>query len=455
MGMAPMDTSISSDCLNKLSLRLKSKLEYLLCIYSNLTNSRMSHNIIIIGAGVIGAASALALQKKGYDVLLIDRDAPCSGASFGNAGAIVNGSCEPTAMPGIVLDVIKMLGQPNPSVSINPKYLHKILPWIIRFILQSRRSAVNANAKHLSALSKQAVMGWQTLLQQTRLATHLKNVGWLKVYETEKSFNATRQHRQILDNMDVGYELLNAGQIRDLEPNLASIFNYGFYQNDSLHIPNPETLVKGMVELFTAQGGSYQQFAVNKIEISNQSVQLTGTNEKLTADKVIIAAGAWSRSLAIQLGDKIPLETERGYHLMMPESTAGLLKRPVVNGEDSFVLSPMDTGLRLISQVELSGLYLPPDYRPIRRLLPLAKRMLPCTDTREESVWMGFRPSLPDSLPVMGFSSKSNKVLYAFGHQHLGITLGGITALIIAELIVGQKTAIPVYPYRADRFSNF
>ena len=412
----------------------------------------MPSKIIIIGAGVVGAASALALQKDGHDVILVDREAPCSGASFGNAGAIVNGSCAPTAMPGIIFDAIRMLFQSDSPLSVHPAYFHRILPWLMRFILQSSTSNVNNNAKHLHALSRHAVTSWQQLTAQTELSSFFRETGWMKVYESEKTFDGTKMSRQLLDKMETPYEVLDASQIRDLEPNLAPIYKRGFYQKDSLSITNPDRLVKGMVELFVQGGGIYKQLAVNNIKHNDNGIELESSNETLAADKVVIAAGAWSRTLAKQLGDNIPLDTERGYHLMLAESTNSLLNRPVVNGENSFVLSPMETGLRMTAQVEFAGLDIAPDYSKIRKLLPHAKRMLPKVDIQEESVWMGFRPSLPHSLPALGFSTKSDKVLYAFGHQHLGMTLAAITGLTVADLVANRKPTIALSPYRPNRF---
>lgn len=412
----------------------------------------MPSKIIIIGAGVVGAASALALQKDGHDVTLVDREAPCAGASFGNAGAIVNGSCAPTAMPGIIFDAIRMLSKSDSPLTVHPAYFHRILPWLVRFILQSSTSNVNNNAKHLHGLSQHAVASWQQLTAQTELSSLFRETGWMKVYETEKSFDGTKNSRQLLDKMKTPYEVLDASQIHDLEPNLAPIYKRGFYQKDSLSITNPDRLVKGIVELFVNRGGSYKQFAVNSIKHKGNDIELESTNENLVADKVVIAAGAWSRSLAKQLGDNIPLDTERGYHLMLSESTSSLLSRPVVSGDDAFVLSPMETGMRMSAQIEFAGLDIAPDYSKIRKLLPDAKRMLPKIDIQEESVWMGFRPSLPDSLPVLGISTKSDKVLYAFGHQHLGMTLAAITGLTVADLVANRKPPIALSPYRPNRF---
>ncbi|MBL4765919.1 MAG: FAD-dependent oxidoreductase [Colwellia sp.] len=197
----------------------------------------MVNKIVIIGAGVVGTASALALQKDGHDVTLIDREAPCSGASFGNAGAIINGSCTPTAMPGIFFDAIKMLSQANSPLSIPLSYFHKIMPWLMRFIWQSRSSAAYQNATHLHAISQYAVASWRELTEHSELASLFRETGWLKVYQSEKSFASSTRHLiELFDKMATKYEILNASQIRDLELNLAPIFNYGIYQKDSLSI---------------------------------------------------------------------------------------------------------------------------------------------------------------------------------------------------------------------------
>ena len=414
----------------------------------------MTDSIIVVGSGVIGASTALALLRDGHKVQLIDKEAPCAGASFGNAGAIVNGSCAPTAMPGIIFDALNMLIKAHSPLSIRPAYFHKILPWLVRFMLQSRKSSVSKNAEHLYALSKSAADSWRQLTDKSALSDYLHNTGWLKLYESDAALSQSKTTRDLLDNLDSPYEIIDANQISDLEPNLAPIFKWGFFQKDTLSISNPDGLVKSMVGLFVNEGGRYQQFDAQTIEVnSSDRVSINGASDSLKAAKVVIAAGAWSKTLAAQLGDTVPLDTEAGYHLMMPQSSASLLNRPVVCAKNSFVLSPMETGLRMTSQVEFSGIHAEPDYSKIRRLLPLVKDILPSADITEQSVWRGFRPSLPDSLPVLGFSSQSNNVLYAFGHQHLGMTLAAVTSFIITDLIAGRSLKIPLAPYQANRFS--
>ena len=409
-------------------------------------------SIVVVGAGIVGASVALALQRDGHKVTLVDREAPCAGASSGNGGAIVNASCPPTAMPGIALDALKMLGQPLAPFTIRLAYLHRVLPWLFRFVLESRRSRVTENARNLHALTSRSIAGWRRLTDGTDLCGLLRDGGWLKVYESERSFAATRDDRELMDANCVPYETLSAEEIRDLEPNLAHIFERGIFQRDSLWVSNPQRMVQGMVDLFVAQGGTFSQFDAHSFDIHKEHIVLHSSSETILADKVIVATGAWSKSLAEQAGNRLPLDTERGYHIMLSAKNNRLLNRPVVNGESYFGLVPMESGLRLCGQVELAGVDAAPDYRRIRRLLPVAGRMVPGLDATEESAWMGCRPSLPDSLPVLGISRRSDDVLYAFGHQHLGLTLGPATGLIIADLVAGRDPDIDLTPYRPDRY---
>ncbi len=409
-------------------------------------------NIVVIGAGIIGASTALALQRDGHQVTLIDREGPCAGASFGNAGAVVNASSAPTAMPGILFDVLRMIGKPLSPFTVRFRHLPRALPWMLRFINESRRSRVHENAKNLHALTNVAKQSWSTLVSGTGLDELLRPCGWLKVYESDASFSGTAYARLLMDELGVAYEILDSADIQALEPNLAPVFKHGIFQQDSLMISNPDRLTRGMVDLFSGRGGCFRRFDAQRLELGTDNVVIHDQSDSLLADKIVIATGAWSRALATQVGDRVPLDTERGYHLMLPAESSAMLQRSVVNADHSFVLSPMDTGMRLASQVEFAGLDAAPDYSRVRSLLPAVERMLPGIDTTEQSVWMGCRPSLPDSLPVLGYATRSNRVLYAFGHQHLGMTLGPRTALITADLVAGRDPQVDLRPYRADRF---
>ncbi|MEZ5551374.1 MAG: FAD-binding oxidoreductase [Pseudomonadales bacterium] len=409
-------------------------------------------SLIVVGAGIVGASTALALQRDGHRVLLIDREGPAAGASFGNAGGVVDGSAAPTAMPDIVFDVLRMVGRPLSPLTIRPSYLATALPWLLRFIRESRRARVLQNALDLHALSRFAAFGWRSLTDNTPQSRLLRDVGWLKVYETETAFRRTAHTRYLMDKVGADYEVLNPDQIRDLEPGLAPLFARAIFQRGSLHVRNPGQMVRGMVERFVSNGGRFERFDLQRIDCQCGAIRLHGPAGVLQGGKVVIAAGAWSGQLARQVGDRVPLESERGYHLMLTGQASDRLSRPVMNGERSFVLSPMDMGLRLTSQVEFAGLDAEPDYRRVRSLVDQARRMLPGLPVAEHSVWMGRRPSLPDSLPVLGYSRCTDRVVYAFGHQHLGMTLGPISGLVIADLLAGRKPGVDLHPYRVTRF---
>jgi len=411
-------------------------------------------SIIVAGAGIIGASIAFNLSQKGYAVTLIDRTAPASGASFGNAGGIVNNSCVPTSTPGIVFDLVKMLTRPHSPFSLRPRYLLKALPWLIEFLHQSRQDRVNQNAAQLHALTRHAAEDWLKLVGETALTRYVQKVGWLKVYSSTRSFANTVFAQQLMDRLQVPYDVLGARDIRRLEPALSPNFTCGLFQPDALHITNPGALVHEMTHLMLGYGGIYKKMCVEQVSMGKNAVTVSNKSESLSADKLVIATGAYTEPLATMVGDKVTLVAERGYHMMFPSTTASLLSRPVVNGDSSFVLSPMDTGMRMTSQVEISGVNDPPDYQRIRHLTQLARRMLPDLDTQEESVWMGCRPSLPDSLPVISRSYVSNSIIYAFGHQHLGMTLGPVTAFLVEQMLTGEKTKTDLHPYRINRFKS-
>ncbi|HUD97707.1 MAG TPA: FAD-dependent oxidoreductase [Woeseiaceae bacterium] len=408
--------------------------------------------VCVVGAGIVGTSTALALQGDGHEVTLVDREGPGAGSSFGNAGAIVNASCAPTAMPGIVFDVYKMIGRPLAPFNVRFGYLPRAAPWMLRFLLESRLHRVRENARALHALTGNAVSAWHDLTHNTDLSKLLRPAGWLKVYESGSAFDRTRHARSLMDDLGVPYEILDADDIRELEPALAPHFVKGLLQRDSLQIVNPGKLVQGLADLFASRGGAFRKMDVLRIESAHDKPVVHGSGQSVPADLVVVAAGAWSGRLAAGIGDRVPLDTERGYHLMLSPENCGLLHRPVMHGDYSFVLSPMQHGLRLSSQVELAGIDAAPDYRRIRSLVPLARRMLPGIVSGEQSVWMGCRPSLPDSLPVLGYSPGNRRIVYAFGHQHLGMTLGPATAKIVADLVAGRSPSVDLRPYRADRF---
>lgn len=406
--------------------------------------------VTVIGAGIVGLSAALYLQRDGHRVTIIDPRAPGTGTSYGNAGGLVFTSCAQLAMPGLLRRVPRMLSDPLGAVTLRWHYLPRIAPWLLRLALAGRPARAEAISRALAALNGHAAEAWRDLARQSGAETLLREVGWLKVYETDAALAATAFERELMTRRGRRFELLNADELRQLEPGLAPIFRHGFFQPDAAFCADPAAATSRFAADFLSRGGTIVRDEVTGFELSARPRRVVTLNGGHETEAIVLAAGAWSRGLARRLGARVRLDTERGYHLMLPAADPGL-RRPVVNGEEHFVLCPMETGLRLTSQIEFAGLDAPPDYRRIRGLLPRAKRMLPGLRAEERSAWLGFRPSLPDSLPVIGHSPRHGDVVFAFGHGHLGLTQGPATGRIVADLLAGRGPGLDLAPYRPGR----
>ncbi len=406
----------------------------------------------MIGAGIVGVSTALFLQRDGHAVTLIDRQGPAAGASYGNAGGVVSADCAPRGMPGVLRRLPRMLMDPTGPLVLRWRYLPRIAPWLLRLVLASRPARVAAIADALAALNGGVEAAWRSLASQAGIGDLLRPAGWLEVYETDAAFAATGPERRLMAERGMPFEVLNADELRQLEPALAPVFKHALHMHHCLFVANPGRAVARLAAEFRDRGGRLVIAEVTGFELAERPYRVLAEAGPVTdADVVVLAAGAWSRGLARQLGAAVPLDTERGYHLMLPPMERGL-GRPTYHGERSFVLSPMEEGTRLTCQVEFAGLDAPPDYRRARRLLAAAARMLPGLETEEKSAWLGFRPSLPDSLPVIGPVAGLADVYLGFGHGHLGLTQGPATGRILADLVAGRDPGIDPAAYRAGRW---
>jgi D-amino-acid dehydrogenase len=408
--------------------------------------------IAVIGAGIVGVSCALHLQRDSHNVTLIDPRAPGTATSFGNAGVIVTGAVVPLSTPGLWRDMPRILLDRDSAVRLRWRYLPRLAPWLTRFLLAARHPRVAAIADALQPLVSRAYDAHSELIEWSGADGIVRPVGWLKVYETEAAFAAARADRDLMTAHGVRLEILDPDEIRQLEPSLAQRFVKGLLEPDCAFVTSPHKLVQAYAAQFQHLGGSIAQERVRGVQPMNPAVRLDCELGFRTFDAVVIAAGAWSRELARQVGDRVMLDTERGYHLNLEPGDAGELRRPVVFPERGFVLAPMADGIRLTSGVELAGLHAPPDFSRIRRLLPAAREALPGLSDRVTREWLGYRPSTPDSLPVIGRSPHCDAVFYAFGHQHLGLTLGPITGRVLAALVAGRQAEFDLAPYRAERF---
>ncbi len=410
-------------------------------------------NIAVVGAGVVGMSAALYLQRDGHKVSVIDARAPGTLTSYGNAGGIVTGAVTPTSTPDLWKEIASMLLDPASPVRMRWRYLPWLAPWLVRFILAGRRAEVDKCAAALAPILGQANAAHRELAALAGIHDVLRPVGWLKVYETEKGFAGSALERELMGRHGIKFEVLSADELRQLEPHLAPKFVKGLFQPDSSFASFPWKLVDGYGQHFAQNGGEFLHENVRRLEPrEGGGVRVRSERGIRDFDAVVVAAGAWSGRLAAQLGDRVSLEAERGYHLNLDPGEAGELRRPVVFPERVFAMVPMQDGIRITSGVELAGLEAPPDFSRIYKVLPHARAALLGLSDRVNREWMGYRPSTPDSVPVIGASPRCPSIIYAFGHGHLGLTLGPVTGRLVASIAAGRSATIDLAPYRPDRF---
>jgi D-amino-acid dehydrogenase len=409
--------------------------------------------VFVVGAGIVGVATGLILQRDGHRVTLLDPASPGTGTSFGNAGSIAVGSVYPTGSPGNWKQVPKMLMDPASPLSIRPSYLPRMLPWLLRFLAASTPGRVEEISKALWAITQDAMTAHRKLIQLSGAHDIVRPVGWLKVYGSQASFDKTADERAVLERRGVKFDVLTADEIRQLEPGLSPKFAHGYHQPENGFVSQPIKLTEAYFACFRELGGDWLAERVVRFETGPTGVERVITVRGMHAcDAVVVAAGARSHEICRMLGRTVPLDTERGYHLNLNVAAGPELRRPTVIGDYGFVLAPMQDGLRLTSGAEFAGVDAPPDFSRIHRMLPRAKEALPGLEVEVTREWLGFRPSTPDSVPVIGRSPEHANVYYGFGHSHIGLTLAARTGEILADLIAGRDPGVDVRPYRADRF---
>lgn len=406
--------------------------------------------VAVIGAGIVGASSAVFLQNAGHRVTLWDPRGPAGGASYGNAGIIEASSCLPIATPGILREIPSMLMDKDGPVIIRPGYFPKALPWLIRLVLATRWSKIEKTAQALLSLSRNAIAAYDDLLRIVPVADTIHDVGRLTVYSTEAGFAGGADSRRFAMEHGMTLDVLDPAAIHDLEPHLAPKFSRGVLQPHSRFVSNPKRLVEACVDHVLAHGGELRPVAVTRIESRDGGCTIVTESGAHSFDAVVVACGAWSEPLCESLSLSVPLESERGYHLLLPQPEK-TLNRPTLWAEHYINLCPMEEGLRMTVGVEYAGRDAAPDYGRAHRLLVHARAMLPSLADEPKSEWLGLRPSLPDSLPVLGPAPGHPNVILAFGHNHIGLTLGPATGQIVADLVSGRKPAMDLAPFASTR----
>ena len=407
--------------------------------------------ITVIGAGVVGLACASALRMRGHEVTVIDPVPPGEHCSFGNAGCFSRCSFVPLGLPGLWKKVPGWLLDPSGPLSIPRHYAMKVAPWVWRLHRSTSLDRVNAIADALFPLLDATLDQWRPLAAWAGVPELIRQDGYAWVYESEAAFLGDAFGRELRMKRGVRIEVLQGGAVRELEPTLSPAITHLVRFPEQGHCPNPLRLSQALATRLKREGTRFMIDAATGFEwYDGRVARVVTRNERVECDAVVVAAGAQSHLLSAKLGAPVLLETERGYHVTLarPSIVPGM---PIMSAEGKFFATPMEMGLRVAGTVELAGLHAAPNYQRTQPLLDGARRLFPGLEFENSSRWMGHRPSLPDSLPVIGRAPKVRNAYFAFGHGHVGLTAAAPTAALIESLVAGEDPAIDIAPFAANR----
>jgi D-amino-acid dehydrogenase len=411
-----------------------------------------SIDVAIIGAGIIGVSTAFKLQEAGRTAVLIDRTGIAEETSRGNAGAFAFSDVIPLATSGILGKLPRWLSDPLGPLTIRPEYLPQITPWLLRFWRAGWPDKVAASLKAQSAMMRVARAELEALVASAGFDGMIRRDGVLELYESEDELRKTARDDAAKAAEGIEFRHVRGTELAELQPGLAPRITCATFIPKWQTVSDPYDYAVAVGEAAMARGASFRRAEVAQLRPEHDGVVIQLTDgSSLRARQVVVAGGAWSKRLTAPLGDDIPLETERGYNTTLPGYSFDL-KRQLVFGGHGFVATPLAGGIRIGGAVELGGLKLPPNFKRADAMLKKAATFMPGLVTTGGKQWMGFRPSLPDSLPAIGFSRASRHVVYAFGHGHLGLTQSAGTGKLVTELLTGATPSLDLTPFSPQRF---
>jgi D-hydroxyproline dehydrogenase len=405
----------------------------------------------IVGAGIQGISNALFLQKKGFNVTVFDKDEPGNtAASYGNAGHFSPYASVPLNRPDVLTDVPAMLLSSSGPLALKWNYVPKMIPWFLKFIRNCSTKKMMHTAKNMHQILDLALPAYDELFDEINLEGLVENKGILYIWN-DQSLKSRELEIKVRNELGVDQQVVTPKEIHDLEPNIKPFYHGGVYYKHGRHARNPRKILLKLFQLFLNKGGKFLKMNIKNLTFNEEKPTLQSETQSFLFDKIVIACGAFSKKLTDKLDEKIPLDTERGYHVHFKDCDH-LLSRPVIFQNRGFGITPMEQGLRVVGTVEFGGLDNPLSKSRIKNLINNAKYMLGDLPEHEDE-WLGFRPSMPDFLPVIGPSRNHKNVYYCFGHHHLGWTLGPISGKIISGMIAEENTNLDLKPYSSLRFS--
>ncbi len=411
-----------------------------------------SKHIAIIGGGIVGITVALEFQRRGNQVTLVDPKQPGRETSYGNTGVLSDGSVVISNNPGLRKRLPKLIRKKSNALNYDLGFVLRRLPWVARFLSYCTEQHLDHSSQALRALQAHSLRLHLDLIKDAKVENLLRRTGWLKVFRSEASYKAYGMELKVFERTGVGHTIYTAEELKQLEPGLNQIFRYGVLLHDACSVSSPAALCDAYLKLFIKAGGKVVLSSAQKIRHKVKWEVELQTSDLLLADAIVIAAGPWSAEIVKNLGYKIPMAWERGYHWHLEPGDGPALNRAVHDVDAGYVMTPQQQGVRITSGVELADRDAPIDDRQIEQSILSARQATSLGNKVEDTPWMGRRPTLVDSLPMIGPAPRHQGLWFNFGHQHNGLSTSAASAELLADLFEEKTTNINFTPFRPDRF---
>ena len=407
-------------------------------------------DVVVLGAGIVGVSTAFAARQRGMSVVLIDRREPGSETSYGNAGIISSGSITPLNSPSLWKSLPKYLTNRHPALRWNPLWAAQNAGWVARFLADSTAPRFKPRAAALHGLIRASAKLHREWIVKAEAGHRIRETGWLKAWRGDAVASA-KQEQALLAEYGIASELLDRQAISALEPGIVPVYKVGLLHTETASVDSPGAVVKAYARMFAGAGGDVRPSEVRAIVPAGDHWRVVLAGGEMSARHVVVALGPWSAEILRPLGYRVPLAFERGYHREFRPNPARSLRRPIYDIDGGFIMTPMEQGIRVTSGVELTGRDAPSSLAQIDQVVPLARGVVEFGDAVGDT-WRGSRPTLPDSLPMIGPAPRHAGLWLAFGNQHIGFTTGPATGAAIAALIDGAPAPYDVTPFAPSRY---
>ena len=409
-------------------------------------------DVAVLGAGIVGVATALHLQQRGLGVALVDRhSAAAQETSFGNTGIIERASVDPYMFPRNFGTVLRYALNRSSDARYHLSALPFVAPWLWRYFRASSPQGTAHTARAALPLIERCLVEHEALMAASGTAHLLRKAGWIQVFHSEARRAEALRHARSARELGLGAQVLDVDALVKLEPHVRGARG-GVHLTDPGLVSDPEALVQAYAAHFVAQGGVFLQGDARSLEVSQGGWQVMTQQGPLLARQVVVALGAWASDILAPLGYHLPLGIKRGYHMHYAAQGTATLTRTVLDSDAGYCLAPMARGIRLTTGAEFARRDAPPTPVQLDQCEPMARRLFPLAGRRDPAPWMGCRPCLPDMLPVIGQAGRHKGLWFNFGHHHHGLTLGPVTGRLLAEMLTGQTPFTDPAPYRSERF---